>query len=153
MSGVGTRFACLRIREGGAACQIVVGLASAGRAPTYAATMELVYELILVLHVISWATVIGAWLSHLRPPRIAEGVPHAAAAALVTGIVLTGIASASDAVADPNNAKIGVKLIVALTVTVLAYVGYRKREDVEPGLVHAAGGLAVVNVAIAILWS
>lgn len=115
--------------------------------------MELVYKLVIVLHIISWAVVIGAWITHLRPPVIAKGVPHAAAAALVTGIILTGIASASDAVGDPNNAKIGVKLIIALVVTVLAFVGYAKRERVAPGIAHAVGGLAVVNVGIAILWS
>ena len=115
--------------------------------------MEFVYKVVVVLHVLSWATVIGAWLTHLRPPVIAKGVPHAAASALLTGIILTGIASASDAVTDPNNAKIGVKLLIALVLTVLAFVGYRKRDQVSPGVTHAVGGLAVVNVAIAILWS
>jgi hypothetical protein len=86
--------------------------------------MVLVYEVVLILHIISWAVIIGAWLTHLHPPVVVTGVPHAAAAALLTGIALTGIASASDAVADPNNAKIGVKLVVALIVTVLAYLGH-----------------------------
>jgi hypothetical protein len=115
--------------------------------------MVLVYEVVLILHIISWAVIIGAWLTHLHPPVVVTGVPHAAAAALLTGIALTGIASASDAVADPNKAKIGVKLVVALIVTVLAYLGHRRRPDVGPGLAHAVGVLALVNVGIAILWS
>ena len=115
--------------------------------------MELVYKLVVVLHIISWAIVIGAWITHLRPPVIATGVPHAAASALLTGVILTGIASASEAVTDPNNAKIGVKLIIAVVVTVLAFVGYRKREHAKAEMAHAVGGLAVVNVGIAILWN
>jgi len=57
--------------------------------------------------------------------------------------------------ADPdgpiNNAKIGVKLVFALVVTVLAWVN-RRRNDTSATVVHAIGGLALVNVVIAVLW-
>ena len=119
----------------------------------YAEAMELLYKILLLLHLLSWAIVIGAWLTHLRPPVVAKGVFHGALAALVTGILMVGIASSSDAVTDPNNAKIGVKLVVALLVVVLAWLGQKKGDRVEPGIVHAVGGLVVVNVAVAVLWS
>lgn len=114
--------------------------------------MELTYKILLVLHLLSWAIVIGSWLTHLRPPVVAKGVFHGALAALVTGILMVGIASSSDAVSDPNNTKITFKLVIALVVTTLAWLGQKKGDQVEPGVAHALGGLAVVNVAIAVLW-
>ena len=115
--------------------------------------MDTIYDIVLILHIVSWAFIIGAWLTHLRPPVIAKGVWHAAATAVLTGVAMVGIASASDAVDDPNNTKIAVKLVVALVVVTLAFLGQRSADKVQPGVVHAVGGLAVVNVAIAVLWT
>jgi len=118
----------------------------------YAEAMELIYKILLVVHLVSWAIVIGSWLTHVRPPIVVNGVFHGALAALVTGILMVGIASSSDAVHDPNNTKIAVKLAIAIAVTFLAWLGQKRGNQVEPGVAHAVGGLAVVNVAIAVLW-
>lgn len=115
--------------------------------------MQLTYDILLILHIVSWAIVIGGWLTHMREQRVGPGVFHGAATALVTGVAMTGIASASETVADVDNTKIGVKLIVALVVTVLAYVGQREKDAPKPAVFHAIGALAVVNVCIAILWT
>ena len=115
--------------------------------------MQLTYDLLLVLHILSWAVVIGGWLTHLREPRVAPGIFHGAAGALVTGIAMTGIASGSDTVDDVDNTKIGVKLVVALVVAVLAFVGQRDKDVAKPAILNAVGALAVVNVCIAILWT
>ena len=122
--------------------------------------MELIYKILLVVHLVSWAIVIGSWLTHLRPPIVANGVFHGALAALITGILMVGIASSSDAVHDPNNTKIAVKLVIAIAVKLviaiavifLAWLGQKRGNQIEPGVAHAVGGLAVVNVAIAVLW-
>ena len=90
--------------------------------------MQLTYDVLLILHIICWAIVIGGWLTSMRDPRVLPGVFHGVLGALVTGVAMTGIASASDSVDDVDNAKIGVKLIVALAVAVLAYIGQRERE-------------------------
>lgn len=115
--------------------------------------MQLTYDILLVLHILSWATVIGGWITNIRQPRVPAGVSHAAGLALVTGIAMVGIASASDDVSDPNNAKIAVKLVIAVIVAALAWQGEHKKDAVQPAMVHAMGGLAVVNVCIAILWT
>src|SRR4051794_3023009 len=114
--------------------------------------MELLYDLLVVLHLVGWAIVLGGTLVNLRTPRIATGVLHGILTALVTGILLVGIASASDDVHDPNTTKIAVKLVVALVVTGLVVYGTRRPEKVTRGLVGAVAGLTVVNVAIAVLW-
>ena len=136
--------------------------------------MQLTYDLLLVLHILSWAIVIGGWLTHLRDPRVAPGIFHGAAGALVTGIAMTGIASASDTVDDVDNTKIGVKLVVALACTACAEIanGRQRRAlaaadgdgggasgdtttAVLPatGLVQATALLAILNVCVAVLWT
>jgi len=115
--------------------------------------MQLTYDILLIVHIVCWAIVIGAWLTRMRDPRIVPGVLHGALGALVTGIAMTGIASASDSVADVDNTKIGVKLIVALVVTVLAYLGQRDADATKPAIFHSVGALAIVNVCIAVLWT
>jgi len=114
--------------------------------------METLYNLLVVLHLVGWAIVLGGTLVNLRTPKIATGVLHGILTALVTGILLVGIASASDDVHDPNTTKISVKLVVALVVTGLVVYGTRRPEKVTRGLVGAIAGLTVVNVAIAVLW-
>jgi hypothetical protein len=114
--------------------------------------MELLYNLLVVVHLVGWAIVLGGTLVNLRTPKIATGVLHGILTALITGILLVGIASASDDVHDPNTTKIAVKLVVALVVTGLVIYGTRRPEKVTRGLVGSIAGLTVANIAIAVLW-
>lgn len=115
--------------------------------------MHLVYELIVVLHLIGWAIVLGGSLVSLREPRIAPGVLHGMLTALVTGIVLAGLASAGGWTDhDPSSAKLAVKLVVAIVATVLVVVGVRKPAVVTRGYLLGIVGLIVANVGIAVIW-
>ncbi len=116
--------------------------------------MEIGYELVVVLHLLGMAAIVGSWFMVLRGPRIVPGMVYGALLQVVTGLVLVGMLEAGlvEHEGDINHAKIGVKLGVALVVAVLAWVN-RKREDAPGGLVHAIGGLAVLNVLVAALWS
>ena len=113
--------------------------------------MELLYDLLLVLHLVGWAIVLGGWFATLKDPGVYRGTLHGAATALVTGILMVGIASSSDAVHDPNTTKVAVKLVVALVVVTLAVLARRKGTDVAPWVKHAIGGLTLVNIAVAVL--
>jgi hypothetical protein len=42
---------------------------------------------------------------------------------------------------------------VALVVTVLIWVNRKRGDDVPAGVVHAIGGLTVLNVMVAVLWT
>lgn len=112
--------------------------------------MELVYNILVVLHLVCWAIVLGGWLTRVKAPQVVPGMAHGAAGALLIGVILTGIASASDAVSDPNNAKIAFKLVISVVITVLAFMNLKKPAP-NPAA-HVVGGLTVVNVAIAVLW-
>ncbi|MBF0689483.1 MAG: hypothetical protein IR158_17170 [Cellulomonas sp.] len=109
--------------------------------------MDTVQGILLVLHLIGWAVVLGGALAGMKSTTLPSGTFHGILTALVTGIVLTGLLGA-----DANHVKIAVKLVIALVVTVLVVLGRRRPEKVTRGYLGAVSGLVVVNVALAVLW-
>ncbi|MDM7831939.1 hypothetical protein [Cellulomonas edaphi] len=114
--------------------------------------MEDLYRVLLVLHLLGWAIVLGGVLVNLRSAKIPKGVLHGILTALITGVLMVGLAESSDAIRDPDTTKITVKLLIALVVTVLVVLGVRKPRRVTTGYLGAIAGLTAVNVAIAVLW-
>ncbi|MGO1316776.1 MAG: hypothetical protein ACTMIR_07055 [Cellulomonadaceae bacterium] len=117
--------------------------------------MTVLYDALLVLHLVGWAIVLGGWLATLRSPGIYVGVFHGALTALVTGLAMVGLASAGLAGREPNHVKIAVKLVLALVVTVLAYLATTKSkrgEKVPAGEKSTIGALTLVNVVVAVFW-
>jgi|SRR3954451_9701584 hypothetical protein len=117
--------------------------------------MSIVYGLLVVLHLIGMASIVGSYLMVVRAPRFVPGFLHGALLQLVTGLVMVGLRDAKvydDPDGELNNTKIAVKLLLALVIAGLAWVN-RKRDDTSAGLVHAIGGLAVVEVLVAVLWT
>ena len=115
--------------------------------------MSVVYDLLVVLHLIGMASIVGSYLVVVRSPRFVPGFLHGALTQVVTGLAMVGLRE-SKVYDDPdelNQTKVGVKLIIALVVAVLAWTN-RKRDDTSPQVVHAIGGLAVLNVLVAVLW-
>ena len=114
--------------------------------------MDLVKNLLVLLHLLGMAAIVGGWLVVIREPRILPSIVWGARAQILTGLLLVGVVEAGT---EPvNNAKIGVKLLVALAVVACAEIAHarQKRGEANPTLVHAAGALAVLNAAIAALW-
>lgn len=117
--------------------------------------MTVVAGVLIVLHLIGWAIVLGGALVSLRPPRIPTGMLHGALTALVTGLILAFLLTSGAWKPDDefSNAKLGVKLVVALVVTALvAWGGRRKEKGVPRWLVLSIAGLTALNVAVAVLW-
>lgn len=112
--------------------------------------MEIVKGIVLILHFLGLAAIIGGVLAQRRTTRkrIDALVLHGALTQLVTGVALVGL---DQALGDPvDNTKIGVKLVILLVITGLAW-RYRKG-SAPPWVLDAIGLLTVVNVAIAVLW-
>lgn len=114
--------------------------------------MDFLYHLLLVLHLLGWAIVLGGVLVSFRSTTLPKGALHGILTALVTGILMVGLASADSSLHQPDHAKIAVKLLIALVVTALVVYGVRKPAKVTTGLLGGIAGLTVVNVAIAVLW-
>jgi len=124
--------------------------------------MEILYNVFVALHFVGWAIVLGGYVASIKSPGLYRGVFHGAATALVAGILMVGIAEMGDVWTEdtaPDMAKIGVKLVVALIITVLAFLAKRQGAKgdngtgaVAPGLKHAIGALVLVNILVAVFW-
>jgi len=116
--------------------------------------MEFLHLILLALHLLGMAAIVGVFLVQLR-----QGSGYnlglllgGAITQLVTGIALVGLAGAADR--EVNYMKIGFKLAIsigAVLAAVLTAVKQRKGQNASP-FFHTAGGLAVVNVLVAVLW-
>lgn len=116
--------------------------------------MEILHSALLALHLLGLAAIIGSFFVQMRRKSDFVLVPMLAGAItqLVTGLALVGLAEAADV--DVNYAKIAVKLtlaVVVLVAAILAVVTQRKGGRVQP-FFHTAGGLAVVNLLVAVFW-
>ena len=114
--------------------------------------MDFVKDLFVLLHLVGMAAIVGGWIAVARAPKVIPPILWGARAQVLTGLILVGLLEATDETV--NNAKIGVKLVVALAVAACAEIGNarQKRDEANAMLVNAAGGLALLNTAIAVLW-
>ncbi|MDT0346173.1 hypothetical protein [Streptomyces litchfieldiae] len=116
--------------------------------------MDVLLNIVLALHIIGIAALLGGFLTQLRAlgageARMLPGMLHGALTMLVTGVALVGLNQADDQ--EVNNTKIAVKLAVLLAVLVLVYVR-RDDERVPTPLFAAVGLLTTANIFIATLW-
>lgn len=116
--------------------------------------MDAVRYLLIVVHLLGMAAIVGGWLAFVRAPRVLPSMVWGARLQLITGFLLWGVleSGAADDAGDPDRIKLTVKLLVAIAVAGLAEANLKKGESVNPRLVHLIGGLATVNVLIAVLW-
>jgi hypothetical protein len=117
-------------------------------------SLDLVRHIILAAHFLGLAAIVGAFFVQMRAKDgFATGVVLTGAITqVVTGLALVGVRQASDLEVD--NVKIAVKLgiaVVVLVAAIVAHVQRRRGGKVKPAF-HTAGGLAIVNVLVAVLW-
>lgn len=115
--------------------------------------MDIAISLVLILHFIGLAGIIGGWLAVIKAPHVNKAIMHGAILQVVTGIILVGLQEMQGDV-EMNHIKVAIKLVIALVVLVVAIMGVRKEAGARGStatLAHIAGGLAIVNVAIAVL--
>lgn len=116
--------------------------------------MDFVRLVLLALHLVGMAAILGVFAVQMRQKdNFGIGLlVGGAITQLVTGIALVGIAEMGDR--DVNYMKIGFKLAIALVVAVAAAMTWwkqRKGENAKP-FFHTAGGLAFVNLLVAVFW-
>lgn len=112
--------------------------------------MDFLYSALVFLHLLGMAGILSGFLMQLmtdsaKTPKV---ILHSTLLQLVTGLLLVGVAEMG-AEAEVNHIKIGVKLLVALAVTVVAVLNLRKPAT---GLAATAGALAILNVGVAVFW-
>ncbi len=114
--------------------------------------MSFLRDVLLFLHLIGMAALFGGLFVQVRAePRVVNNAMfHGILTQLVTGLLLVGVL---EGMPDEHvdNAKIGVKLVVALVIGVLVLVNRRK--PVLPNRLYLGLlGLTVVNIGVAVFW-
>ena len=95
--------------------------------------------------------VVGGYLTCLRAPRFPSALVWGARAQIVTGILLVGLLESGALDDEPNRPKVAVKLAVAVVLTGVAEAT-KRRDPLPTWAFHLVGGLALVNVLVAVLW-
>ena len=116
--------------------------------------MAFVYDILLVLHFIGLASLLGGFLVQMRSPDkgVNPAMLHGALTQLVTGLLMMGILEAGLLPDEQANVtKLTVKLVIVVVITVLAFLG-RRRTPPQVGFWAAIGALTLVNVVIAVFW-
>ena len=120
--------------------------------------MDIVYDIILILHFIGLASVVGGFLVQMKSTDrgVNPAMVHGALTQLVTGLLLVGLPEMG--VATPytgweawDHTKIAIKLILTVIITILAFVGGRKPRP-RTGIWGAIGGLSIATIVIAVVW-
>ena len=116
--------------------------------------MEILKNVVLALHIIGVAALLGGVLyqigaMRLGKARVLPSMLHGAWTMLVTGVLLVGLQYPLGH--EVNNAKVSVKLAVLIAILVIALVN-RKREVVAAWVLPVIGGLTVVNILLATVW-
>ena len=114
--------------------------------------MEILRDILAFLHFIGLAALFGGLFVQIKSdPRVVNSaVVHGVLTQLVTGLLLVGVLEGMDDV-EVNNAKVGVKLLVALVIAVLAFAN-RKKTSIPNGLFFGLMALTVLNIAVAVFW-
>jgi hypothetical protein len=115
--------------------------------------MDLLHSFLVFLHILGAAALVGGWLATFKKPTVGRFLFIGAWVQLVTGILLVGLAEMGDG--SINHTKIAVKLVILVVVLIVAWIGRRKVKRDQPvptGIAHSVGGLALVNVALAVFW-
>ncbi|WP_427920461.1 hypothetical protein [Streptomyces sp. cg40] len=117
--------------------------------------MDVLIHLFVGLHIIGIAALLGGFLTQLKAmgqgtARFVPGMLHGALTMLVTGAILVGLNQADDQ--HVNNIKIGIKLALLVVILGLVYVK-RDEETVDRNQFALVGGLTMVNIFIAVLWT
>jgi hypothetical protein len=102
--------------------------------------MEILREILLTLHLVGMAIIVGGYFTVIRSPRVMPGMLHGAYLQLITGLLLMGIAEMGDG--PVNHMKLGIKLVVAIVVTVFAFIGNKKQKAFDASAPAPEGGTA-----------
>lgn len=118
--------------------------------------METLRHFVLLIHLIGFATLFGAWAVQ------AFGGKHAIVRLMHVGVTIAAVAGLALAApwgvpegVDFDYAKIGTKLVVVLVIGAFLGIGQgrqRKSGAVPPVLFWGIGALTLINAGVAVLW-
>lgn len=116
--------------------------------------MEIVFEVLVVLHFVGLAALLGGVITQMsaREKVVNRAMFDGALTQLVTGLGMVGLAETvlkSTEGEDINHMKIGIKLLILLIITGIV-VANRRKPSVPTAIWATIGGLTLLNVVIAV---
>ena len=113
--------------------------------------MEFLRHLLLVIHIVGFAALLGGLLVQVRrPEKSVNGLMRdGSGTAFLAGLLLVGVIEADDGSVD--HAKIAVKGIIGLVVLALVMANVRK-ERIATGLWALILLLTLANICVAVFW-
>lgn len=115
--------------------------------------MTVLYHVLLFVHFVCWAIVLGSTLAGLKESKLYAGAFHAAATALAAGVLAVLVRELwMDTTRELNPAWVATKFIVAAAIVGLTWFGHRKPDRVSTALLGTILGLTVINVGVAAIW-
>ncbi len=117
--------------------------------------MEFLFHIVVVLHFVGLALLLGAFLVQVRDPQktVTRWMWDGALTQLLTGLILVGMISGGllgdEEKEELNNGKIAIKLVIVLVIAVLAFIG-KKKPAPQVGLWAVIGLLTLANVVVAV---
>ncbi len=115
--------------------------------------MSIATAIFVVIHLLGMAVIVGTFVVQMRAKSgFRTGlVLGGAITQLVSGGILIGLVRDSPSFDVAKYTTHGIVGLVILAAAIAAFVVQRRGGRVQPWF-HTAGGLAVVNLLIAILW-
>jgi hypothetical protein len=114
--------------------------------------MQLLYQAVVLGHLVGFASLLGGVLvqARNRHPEVSAAMLHGALTMLATGLILVALLLVTG---EPlPYGRLAVKLAVTAAVTLLV-VKNRKFVSIPRGLWGLIGGLTVANAGVAVLWT
>ncbi len=117
--------------------------------------MELLRNVVVLLHLIGFAVLFGAWVAEAaaRRFRFTTVMNYGILISFLTGVALAAPWPAGEVI---NYPKVGIKLVILLVIGALLGIGLaRQRRSDEPvarPMFAAVGVLALLAAAIGVLW-
>lgn len=109
--------------------------------------MGILISILVFLHILCWATALGTWVAAARTRQPNKAMAHAMGGAVVLGVLifaLTGIAGVGDQM------WMGIKFLLALITTALAFIAVKKQEATPSAVWFAIPALLVITIGYAV---
>ncbi|MFC0675849.1 hypothetical protein [Brachybacterium hainanense] len=109
--------------------------------------MSALIGILVVLHILCWATTFGVWVAAAKTKEPSKGIFHAAAGAVVIGLVLMGLGMATG---GGGHLWYTLKLVFALVVAAASFIAMRKGPHTPAAVWYAIPAGIAINVVVAV---
>ncbi len=116
--------------------------------------MKLAFDIVLVLHLLAFATVLGGVLAEAKNfktgAKVNSGIIHGSWLALITGLTMAGLLPFAEPEESLNGTTLAIKGLALTGVFFIAYT-FQKKETTPKWVVPTIGALEIVALSVAVI--